>query len=51
MQLVKEGKNYAQVAAALGIKPSTVFKTVNDFLLYTTDFMKGVNLATVTIAK
>jgi hypothetical protein len=51
MQLVKKGKNYAQVAEALNKKPRTVFKTVNDFLLYTTDFMKGVNLATVTIAK
>lgn len=50
MQLVKKGKNYAQVAEALGKRPRTVFKTVNDFLLYPGDFMKGVELATVTIS-
>ena len=51
MQLVKEGQTYGEIAKQLDIQPASVFKIVNDFLLYTDDFMKGVDQDAVTETK
>jgi hypothetical protein len=51
MKLVQDGLSYGEVAEKIGKKPGTVEKTVRDFLLYTGDFLKGVDLETVTISK
>lgn len=51
MQLVKEGHTYKEIAKQLQKQPASVFRIVNDFLLYTPDFMKGVDLDAVTTTK
>lgn len=51
MQLVKEGQTYGEIATQLQRKPASIFRIVNDFLLYTFDFMKGVDLDAVTKTK
>lgn len=51
LELVKQGLSYGEAAEKLDKKPGTVFKTVNDFLLYPGDFMKGLDLEAVTISQ
>lgn len=51
MRLLVEGKSYGEIANELNKTISTISKTINDFLKFTPDFMRGVDLATVTITK